>query len=815
MFLKSKGCLYLKVDVERIQSILMELKINIPDEWESNRKNRDGPEYHITVIPKKYFKSTLKNPEQSEFYILGYVQKKNVAFLVCYYPSGDRFCQDNQIPNSSFHITLGFASTDNHEIKKDFTSITNPKHIYIKDFALVINEINQLLKNSSVDLLKNSDSKEFYQSFYNHFYPLTLNTLNSLNLKKTYSKYLYKIGNLDELKIKLLEMLDSSEKENVILSLLKLNLINLEDFDSIDFKKHKIIEMDKCLKIVNLLNKKFQIARQKYVILDGFIQRVKIPTNFSKITDNLYASAIVYSSHYSFLISLGITTVINLMEDNNSSLKNKINYHHFPIIDRETTTNENVSKIIDIIKNPNQITLVHCLGGKGRTAMIFYAYLIRELEMNISEIDMKYRNQREILMTPPQLEFLRNFSKNPFGNDYYKMIKYRESSKPKALILVGLPGSGKSTFSKHLEKYLGEDLVYVNQDTTGRKEVEKTISINCKNNKLVLIDRCNLTKDDRKEWLSYFKEPVWCLHFDLPPEECFYRVEHRKHHPTLSGPSGVKIAKSLLIKFENPVLQEGFQQVIRIKSEDDLNFILKTWKMKQILVSPEESFYKFPRTVHIHNMGSATRDDLLLDQKAQNEFLNKNLYIEEKIDGANMGISINPIDLSIWFQNRSHFISNKYHKQFEHLDSWRDQHSNDLFEILEPGRHILFGEWLYLKHSIHYKKLPNYFIAFDLYDKKEQKFYSRPRLEAIMAKTNIPLIKCIKTGSFQKISEFIELIQTKSEYRDDDGKVEGVYIKQSDDDQWISRRGKIVRDDFITGDQFWDKGIVVKNTLQF
>jgi len=808
MFSKTKGCLYLNIDSNTIQTVLKELNVDLPEEWVKNRQGRDGPQYHMTIIPKKDFKSGLKEPDQTEFYILGYAQKKDVGFLVCHYPAGDRFCHENNLPSHPFHITVGFASSDNHEIKKDFTSITNPKYIYTKDLESLIEEVNQLLKkDSSIDSLQ-------LEQFYTHFSSLVDNSEISIKLKKTYCKYLYQHGKFNQLKPLLIEMLYLPEtKENAIFSLLKLNLITNSDFNLIDVEKHSIIEMDRCRKIVNLLNKNFTLARQKYVILDGLIQKVKVPTNFSRIAETLYASGLINSSHYPFLNSLGITSVINLTEDGRTSLKEKIDYHHFPIPDREATTQENVLKIIDLIKRPDHVTVVHCLGGKGRTAMIFYAYLIQELEMDISEIDMKYRLQRDILMTNPQLEFLRKFSKAPFGNDYYKLIKYRRSSKPKSIILVGLPGSGKSTFSKHLQKYLGDDLVYVNQDTTGRKEVNNMVSLNCKNQKLVLIDRCNLTKEDRKEWLSYFNDPVWCLHFDLPPEECFYRVEHRKNHPTLSGIGGAKIAKSLLMKFESPDLKEGFQQVIRVKSETDLNFILGTWKMKPILVAPEDSFFKFPRTVHLYNLGSATRDDLLLDQSAQNEFLNKKVYVEEKIDGANMGISISPVDLSIWFQNRSHFVSNKYHQQFEHIDAWRDQHSSDLFEILEPGRHILFGEWLYLQHSIRYKKLPSYFIAFDLYDKKEMKFYSRPRLEALMAKTNIPLIKCIKSGSFKKISELVDLIQTKSEYRDDDGPVEGVYVKQSDDDQWVTRRGKIVRDDFIGGNQFWDKGIVHKNLL--
>lgn len=62
----------------------------------------------------------------------------------------------------------------------------------------------------------------------------------------------------------------------------------------------------------------------------------------------------------------------------------------------------------------------------------------------------------------------------------------------------------------------------------------------------------------------------------------------------------------------------------------------------------------------------------------------------------------------------------------------------------EPERHILFGEWLYAKHSIHYTQLPSYFIAFDLFDKKENKFYSRRERNKVLDQTTIPYVPLIQ-----------------------------------------------------------------------
>jgi hypothetical protein len=55
--------------------------------------------------------------------------------------------------------------------------------------------------------------------------------------------------------------------------------------------------------------------------------------------------------------------------------------------------------------------------------------------------------------------------------------------------------------------------------------------------------------------------------------------------------------------------------------------------------------------------------------------------------------------------------------QWKTLDLWKQQHQAALYSFLTPNL-ILFGEWCYSKHSIHYTKLPDYFLAFDMYLKQ-------------------------------------------------------------------------------------------------
>ena len=96
---------------------------------------------------------------------------------------------------------------------------------------------------------------------------------------------------------------------------------------------------------------------------------------------------------------------------------------------------------------------------------------------------------------------------------------------------------------------------------------------------------------------------------------------------------------------------------------------------------------------------------------------------------------------------------------------------HELCALLVPNRHVLFGEWCRAKHryipiwwvfkinfklvwvfaclisnffvyefvfySILYTALPDHFLAFDIYDNLERKFYSYERLKKILEETTL------------------------------------------------------------------------------
>lgn len=217
---------------------------------------------------------------------------------------------------------------------------------------------------------------------------------------------------------------------------------------------------------------------------------------------------------------------------------------------------------------------------------------------------------------------------------------------------------------------------------------------------------------------------------------------------------------------------------------------------------------KFPSTPHFAiSVTQDIRNDKVLDDDMQNDALTKELIIEEKIDGANLGISFDS-EGNIILQNRGSILNPPFSGQWKPLDNWLKSRLDKLFDVL-TDRYILFGEWCYAKHSIHYTSLPDYFLAFDIYDKNLKKFIDFDRRQELTKSMDILSVPLLGKGFF-RLNELPSFIK-KSLYSDSIS--EGVYVRASDSYQTFFR-AKIVRNDFTQNIALhWSARSIIKNSL--
>jgi predicted kinase len=808
-----KGCYSLIIPKEKLDVLLDRYLLTIPGKYEESRFKRDGEKYHMTLITngEKPGKIDIPELENHDFLMLGLGKTKKAFYLICHYPEGDRIRKELKLPPFNFHITLGFDKTDDHTVVKDISTLYKPnvedmnKLLDYKTQSRVkwLNILDRMIK---LDFYNLTDYEEYEWWYY---YITGWANVQKFDKVDSYLPHLIDIEPLMGyyIKLKINKIIRKIDPQDI------LNAYDaIKDRELLDKYKKEMNEL------MVLMNDDVGLdLKIKFVIRDNYMVGLRAPRNLTRIIVpgkmdkmvKLYGSGMINTAHADFLNYMSFDMVLNLTEKS-SPIEMAIHnvYCHSPIDDRTPPTMEQLYNILHEMDKCDKV-IVHCVGGKGRTNTIIIAYLIWKLNIRLSD-SYKCIKNRGIAFSNSQTEFLKEFEKNEIKMRSIKHITIKNNKKPHIIVLVGLPCSGKSTLSNHLTTECPDNVIHLNQDELGRGKYLKQLLVNAEKinkniYKFILVDKCNTTKEERKIIIDLSKKhklKTLCIWLDISINELMMRSKQRKDHPVLSSKKTAEVIIEKNKNFELPDPKEGFSEIVHLKDEDELNDLLEKWQLSTINMY-ESNYFKFPRSRHLYSLGSAQRDDLLISKEEQNKFLNTELYVEEKIDGANLGISIDKDDMGIKFQNRSHYVTSSTHQQFSKLDKWIDTYGNHLYDILEPGRHILFGEWVYLQHTVPYDNLPSYFIAFDMYDKKEQKFFARKYLQQILNKTTIPLIPLVYEGKLKSKKDTLDLLKQPSKYGNT--LIEGIYLKIPDDDKkYIINRGKVVRENFIADDAgFW------------
>lgn len=222
----------------------------------------------------------------------------------------------------------------------------------------------------------------------------------------------------------------------------------------------------------------------------------------------------------------------------------------------------------------------------------------------------------------------------------------------------------------------------------------------------------------------------------------------------------------------------------------------------------KDIFFKFPSTPHLAALtGVDIRGDKVLSEAERNEFLQHDLVVEEKVDGANLGISFDS-EGNILAQNRGAYLHLPESGQWKKLDEWLTPRLDMLFEYLSD-HFILFGEWCYAQHSVFYDRLPDWFLGFDIYDKRVGQFLSSERRDALLGKMCIAQIPVVTRGHFA----YPEIQKFLSTSKFSDQPAEGIYLR-FDQGDWLAQRAKLVRPAFIQAvEQHWSRSFIRSNRL--
>jgi len=202
-------------------------------------------------------------------------------------------------------------------------------------------------------------------------------------------------------------------------------------------------------------------------------------------------------------------------------------------------------------------------------------------------------------------------------------------------------------------------------------------------------------------------------------------------------------------------------------------------------------FVRFPRTPHLAWLGPGQpRDDKVMSQAEVADLLAGPVIVEEKLDGANLGLSLDERG-EVRAQNRGAYLDPaSLHPQFRPLRQWLAEHRLRLLDTLTPDL-IVFGEWCYAMHSVPYTQLPDWFVGFDVYDRSADRFWSVDRRNVLMAAIGATVVPRRAEGRF----DCAGLVALLGLSQFSDGPSEGIYVRR-DDDGWLAQRAKLVRAEF-------------------
>ena len=196
-------------------------------------------------------------------------------------------------------------------------------------------------------------------------------------------------------------------------------------------------------------------------------------------------------------------------------------------------------------------------------------------------------------------------------------------------------------------------------------------------------------------------------------------------------------------------------------------------------------FLKYEKTFRILVPQINIKGKHFLSNDEVKSLLGSEVIISEKLDGANTAIIRHKDTFKL--QKRGSLVGESEHAQFNLFRAWSYENYEKIMKI--PDQTVLYGELMFVHHTIHYDLLPDFFIPFALRNRKNNVYYNRDDMKKLCDEIGFYSAPEITRGVFNK-DELFDLIPDKSAFGNEPA--EGIVV-------WNTKhntRGKVVREEF-------------------
>lgn len=248
---------------------------------------------------------------------------------------------------------------------------------------------------------------------------------------------------------------------------------------------------------------------------------------------------------------------------------------------------------------------------------------------------------------------------------------------------------------------------------------------------------------------------------------------------------------------------------------------------------------KYVRTPHLEGSRLQPGDEDL-SQIPFSAIAGRRLVVEEKCDGANTAISFDR-EGGLLLQSRGHYLTGGWRERhYDLLKQWVGVHRDALYAVL-GNRYIMYGEWMYAKHTVYYDLLPHYFLEFDILDREAGRFLDTSARRKMLRELPVVSAPILAEGEFRDRDKLLRLLGPSRYVSEDHIKhlrsvsaklgldverqvretdpltaMEGLYLKVEEDGAVVDRM-KFVRPSFCQAVQLseshWQDRPIVPNGL--
>lgn len=209
---------------------------------------------------------------------------------------------------------------------------------------------------------------------------------------------------------------------------------------------------------------------------------------------------------------------------------------------------------------------------------------------------------------------------------------------------------------------------------------------------------------------------------------------------------------------------------------------------------------KYPHTPYFSFSPSVDREDVRKTGYFNiNDFVNKDIIFTIKMDGSNAQMTNKHIAArnGIDATHPSFDLAKRYH--------------NEIKDKIDPN-YIIFGEWLYAKHSIHYNDLDSFFQIFAVYDGEKWLGWN----EIVKISKDLGFLT-VRYSSIYNLNNVKDLKNIITEFGESviQGGNEGIVVRNAEEFvNFKENVAKYVRSNHVQTDEHWSRQKMVKNKLR-